>query len=94
MGSKLYATFRRSGLTPRLSGVTRIESGPNSVVYSFAAQSLFSLMPAIERLGIASASDIGIETLAERLKSEAIAGDHCIMMPRLIGAWATHTGSA
>ncbi len=91
MGHKLYATFRAAGLTPRLSGVTRIESGPNSIVYPFAAQTLFSLLPAMERLGIASAQQVGIETLAERLRTDAIAGDHCIMMPRLVGAWATHT---
>jgi ubiquinone/menaquinone biosynthesis C-methylase UbiE len=91
MGSKLYATFRSADLTPRLSGATRIESGPNSIVYPFAAQTLFSLLPAMERLGIASAAEVGIDTLAERLRAEAIAGDHCIMMPRLVGAWATHT---
>jgi ubiquinone/menaquinone biosynthesis C-methylase UbiE len=89
MGRKLYATFRAAGLTPRLSGATRIESGPNSIVYPFAAQTLFSLLPAVERLGIASAAEVGIETLADRLRAEAAAGDHCIMMPRLIGAWAT-----
>jgi ubiquinone/menaquinone biosynthesis C-methylase UbiE len=93
MGRKLYATFRAAGLTPRLSGVTRIESGPNSIVYSFAAQTLFSLLPAMERLRIASAADVGIETLAERLRAAAIGGDHCILMPRLIGAWATDTGA-
>ena len=91
MGQKLYAAFRASGLSPRLSGATRIESGPNSIVFSFAAQTLFSLLPTMERLGIATASDIGIDTLAERLREEAVAGDHCIMMPRLVGAWATHT---
>jgi ubiquinone/menaquinone biosynthesis C-methylase UbiE len=93
MGNKLYATFRAAGLTPRLSGVTRIESGPNSIVYPFAAQTLFSLLPAMERLGIASAAEVGIETLADRLRAEAIAGDHCILMPRLVGAWATRTSS-
>jgi len=91
MGSRLYATFRQSGLMPRLSGLTRIESGPTSIVYPFAAQTLFSLLPAMERLGIASAADVGIDTLAERLRAAAIDGDHCILMPRLIGAWATHT---
>jgi ubiquinone/menaquinone biosynthesis C-methylase UbiE len=91
MGSKLYAAFRASGLTPRLSGATRIESGPNSIVYGFAAQTLFSLLPTMERLGVATAAEIGIDTLAERLRAEAAAGDHCIMMPRLVGAWATHS---
>jgi ubiquinone/menaquinone biosynthesis C-methylase UbiE len=88
MGSKLYATFRSAGFTPRLTGSTRIESGPDSVVYQFAAQTLVSLLPAVEKFGIATAEEIGIDTLAERLRVAAIAGDHCIFMPRLIGAWA------
>ena len=91
MGRKLYQAFRASGLTPRLSGATRIESGPNSIVYSFAAQTLISLLPTMERLGIATAADVGIDTLAERLRTAATAGDHCIMMPRLVGAWAADT---
>ncbi|MEX0852948.1 MAG: class I SAM-dependent methyltransferase [Bauldia sp.] len=89
MGSKLYATFRAAGLRPRLTGSTRIESGPDSIVYEFAAQTLLSLMPAIERLGVATSAAIGIDTLADRLRQTAVAGDHCILMPRLIGAWAT-----
>ena len=88
MGSKLYATFRAAGLTPRLTGSTRIESGPDSMVYQFAAQTLTSLMPAIEKLGVATADDVGVDTLAARLRDAAVAGDHCILMPRLIGAWA------
>jgi hypothetical protein len=93
MGKKLYSVFRAAGLTPRLSGATRIESGPNSIVYPFAAQTLLSLLPAIQRLGIASPAELGIETLADRLRADAIAGDHCILMPRLVGAWASHTAS-
>jgi len=89
MGSQLYATFRAAGFSPRLTGSTRIESGPDSVVYQFAAQTLVSLLPAMESQGIATADDIGIDTLADRLRAAAIAGDHCILMPRLIGAWAS-----
>jgi hypothetical protein len=89
MGSQLYRTFRAAGFNPRLNGTTRIENGPDSVAYLFAAQTLASLLPAIEQFGIATADEIGIDTLADRLRAEAIAGDHCIFMPRLIGAWAT-----
>jgi ubiquinone/menaquinone biosynthesis C-methylase UbiE len=90
MGSKLYATFRAAGFTPRLTGTCRIESGPDSIVYQFAAQTLSSLLPTMEKYGIATADEIGIATLADRLRAEAIAGDHCILMPRLIGAWAAY----
>jgi SAM-dependent methyltransferase len=89
MGSRLYGAFRAAGFTPRMTGMTRIESGPDSVVYQFAAETLASLLPAVEKYGIATTAEIGIETLAERLRNAAIAGDHCIFMPRIIGAWAT-----
>ncbi len=89
MGSKQYATFRAAGFQPRLIGTTRIESGPDSIVYQFAAQTLLSLLPAIEKHGVATADEIGIDTLAERVRAAAIAGDHCIMLPRLIAAWAS-----
>lgn len=88
MGSRLYATFRSAGFNPRLTGSTRIESGPDSIVYQFAAQTLVSLLPAMESHGIATADEIGIDTLADRLRAAVTAGDHCILMPRLIGAWA------
>jgi ubiquinone/menaquinone biosynthesis C-methylase UbiE len=94
MGSKLYATFRSAGFTPRLTGTIRIESGPDSIAYQFAAQTLVSLLPAMEKHGIATATEIGIDTLAERLRAAATAGDHCILMPRLIGAWASKPTAA
>jgi ubiquinone/menaquinone biosynthesis C-methylase UbiE len=89
MGSKLYAAFRSAGMNPKLAGTTRIESGPDSVAYVFAAETLASLLPAIVEHGIATAEQVGVDTLAHRLRAEAITGDHCIFMPRLIGAWAT-----
>lgn len=89
MGSKLYATFRAAGLTPRLFGTCRIESGPDSIAYEFTAETLRSLLPAMERYGIASPDEVGLDTVAARLREAALAGDHCIFMPRLIGAWAT-----
>lgn len=89
MGSRLYRTFRAAGLEPRLSGSCRIESGPDSIVYEFAAETLKSLLPAMEAHNIATAEAVGAETIAQRLRQAAVAGDHCIFMPRLIGAWGT-----
>lgn len=89
MGSMLYGTYRAAGLTPRLWGTCRIESGPDAVVYDFAGQALLTLMPAIEAHGIATAADVDPATMADRLRQASVAGDHCIFLPRLIGAWAT-----
>ena len=88
MGSGLYAAFRASGLDPRLAATQRIESGANSIAYEFAAQTIASLIPTLEKLGVATPAEIDIDTLAARLRDSAVAGDHCIFMPRLVGAWA------
>ncbi len=88
MGSMLYRTYRAAGLNPRLHGTCRIESGPDAIVYDFAAQALSTLMPAIEAHGIATIADVDPPTVADRLRAAAVAGDHCIFLPRLIGAWA------
>ncbi len=89
MGSMLYRTYRAAGLDPRLHGTCRIESGPNAIVYDFAAQALATLMPAIEAHGIATAAEVDPATIADRLREASVAGDHCIFLPRLIGAWAS-----
>ena len=91
MGEHLYATFRAAGLTPSLAGMTRITGSDDRVVFGFAAQTLTSLLPAMEKYSIATADEVGIDTIAERLFSEAAAGDRCILMPRLIAAWARTT---
>jgi ubiquinone/menaquinone biosynthesis C-methylase UbiE len=88
MGSRLFATFRGAGLTPDLHGMTRIAGGPRAVGYDFAAETIRSLLPSMERLGVTTAAEVDVDTLAERLRAEAIAGDHCIFLPLLIGAWA------
>jgi SAM-dependent methyltransferase len=88
MGSGLYAAFRAAGLAPKMTGTCRIVSGPDAVAYPFTAQTIASLIPTMEKLGVATAAEIGIETLADRLRHDAVAGDHCIFLPRLVGAWA------
>ena len=37
---------------------------------------------------VATAAEVDVGTLAERLRAAAVSGDHCILMPRLVGAWA------
>jgi hypothetical protein len=46
----------------------------------------------MERLGIATASEVDLDTLEERMRAEATAGDHCLILPTLVGAWARVCG--
>jgi SAM-dependent methyltransferase len=88
MGSRLYATFRAAGLSPALTGMTHIAPANDLAVFAFAADTLTSLLPKMESYGVANAAEVDLDTLAARLHRAAVAGDHCIFMPRLVGAWA------
>jgi hypothetical protein len=56
--------------------------------FDFLTESVRSLMPALEKLGIASPDEVGIDTLSERLAAEAGAADAAIFYPRFVVAWA------
>ncbi|MFG3592400.1 hypothetical protein [Bradyrhizobium sp. RDI18] len=47
-----------------------------------------SLLPAFERFGIATAAEVDIDTLADRLRDATVAADACWLSPVLVGAWA------
>jgi 2-polyprenyl-3-methyl-5-hydroxy-6-metoxy-1,4-benzoquinol methylase len=89
MGGKLHATFVDAGLgTPQMIAAGRVGGGAGSPLYDYMAGVVRSLLPMIERFGVATADEVGIETLAERLRQEALASNACIMLPPLVGAWA------
>ena len=45
-------------------------------------------LPMTERTGVATAAEVDIDTMVERLRGEAVANDASIMLPPLVGAWA------
>jgi hypothetical protein len=88
MGSRLHATFRAAGLEPKLFGLTRVADRTDRAAFDFLAESVRSLLPAMEKVGMATSADIGVDTLSDRLADEAAATDACIFYPRFVGAWA------
>ena len=64
-----------------------MESGPDSPVYAWVAQTTRTLLPLMERAGVATAA-VGLDTLADRLREEIVATDATVVLPPLIGAWA------
>ncbi|HSI41113.1 MAG TPA: methyltransferase domain-containing protein [Xanthobacteraceae bacterium] len=89
MGSGLFAAFRAAGLDPRLIGLTRIGGAGDPAAVEFVVESVRSLLPAMEMLGIAGRAAVDVDTLAQRLAAEAAGVDPCIFYPRLVGAFAT-----
>ena len=91
-GSKLYATFLQAGLPcPQMVCAQLVHCGPEASGYEQATQVLRSLLPTLERNRVATAAEIEIDTLANRLREDAIARHAVMFAPRLVGAWARAT---
>ncbi|WP_192177862.1 methyltransferase domain-containing protein [Mesorhizobium amorphae] len=88
MGGKLFSTYLAAGLpVPQMISGARVEGGGESLGFEYIAQTVRSLIPAMERTGITTAAEIGIDDLADRLREEAVAHGACIMFPPMTGAW-------
>lgn len=89
MGLKLYQTFISAGLpAPQMIMSARIEGGLDSPAYEYVAQTVRSVLPMMERFGVAKAEEVQIETLAQRLRDEVASGGGVVVLPPLVGAWA------
>jgi 2-polyprenyl-3-methyl-5-hydroxy-6-metoxy-1,4-benzoquinol methylase len=90
MGTKLYSTFVHAGLPPPgMIASTLIACGPDSPGYEYMSRVLRSLLPLIERSGIANIEEIDIDTLAARLRADAVAHERVSFLPRMVSAWTT-----
>ncbi len=91
MGSRLYSVFEAAGLpAPEMIGGGRVEGSPHSQVFEWLAQTVRSLLPMIEKTGVATREEVGIDTLADRLRAETIARGAVVHAPIFVGAWS-HT---
>ncbi|MGN6454427.1 MAG: hypothetical protein ACTHL7_15345, partial [Steroidobacteraceae bacterium] len=88
MGTKLFSTFLRAELPPpEMTAATPIACGPATGGYGYVTAVLRSLLPLIERTGIATAAEIDIDTLAARMREDAVAHERVMFLPRVVGAW-------
>jgi 2-polyprenyl-3-methyl-5-hydroxy-6-metoxy-1,4-benzoquinol methylase len=88
MGTRLYTTFLRAHLPPPdMVAAARVVCGPSLTGYEYIVGVVRSLLPFIEKHGIATAAEVGIDTLAARLRDDAVASERVIFLPRVVGAW-------
>jgi SAM-dependent methyltransferase len=88
MGLKLYSAFIAAGLpAPSMRAERPIGGGPDYPGYHFLAKSIRGALPIMEQLGVATGEEIGIESLAERLRDEAAGLGGVVAWPSLMGAW-------
>lgn len=89
MGSKLHATFIAAGLpAPTLRLEAFAVAGAQSIPWLRLFKDLIAtLLPEIERFGVATAREVGVETLVERMSTEATASSSVLFSHYQIAAW-------
>lgn len=89
MGLKLFATFLRAGLpAPQLRHDVPLGGGPGWPGYAYVADTVRSLLPFLERLGMVRPDEVGIDTLEDRLRAEVADQDGVQLLPAIVGPWA------
>lgn len=90
MGLHLYRAFVDAGLPePTLHFETPMGGPAAWPGYEFLANSIRSILPLMERYGIATAEEVEVDTLAERLRAEVVAAKRPLLLPPHITAYAT-----
>lgn len=89
MGAELHSTFVRAGLpAPTLHVEIPAGAGPDWVAYEMVTGVARSLLPAIEKFGIATVQEVDIDTLAGRLREECVRNGAVTLAPAIVGAWS------
>jgi SAM-dependent methyltransferase len=87
IGLKLHSVYTAAGLpAPALSLRAGIGAGPDQPIYASIVGLMRSLLPAMERLEIASAEEVDVDTLGSRISAEAVAEDATVVWVSVIGA--------
>lgn len=89
MGCKLNATFLAAGLAAPAMRLEAVVGGGGARldVLELVASLVGALLPEMERLGVASAEEVGIDTLLERMCAEAEATASVVVGHYQVGAW-------
>jgi ubiquinone/menaquinone biosynthesis C-methylase UbiE len=87
MGPKLYSTFENAGLPAPRMRLDGFIGGPESIAPMFLTNVVRLLLPQLEALGVATAEDVQIETLEERVRLDLARNGAVLQSPLLMGAW-------
>jgi ubiquinone/menaquinone biosynthesis C-methylase UbiE len=89
IGVQLPLLMQDAGLhTPECRSESVMDGGPYSPVYEWVAETVRSLLPRMEALGIAKADEVNVDTLEQRLREEALATRGMAIISPMIGAFA------
>ena len=89
IGTQLYHLVAQAGLRPvDCRAEYSICGGPDSDAYDWIAESLKTILPRAEALGLARASEWDVDMLAQRLREETVANNGGITCPVMVGCIA------
>jgi len=88
MGTRLFSTYVAAGLpAPELIVEAPAGGGPDWPGYEYVAETLRSLLPALERIAGLDPAEVGIDTLARRLREDVVSHGAIQFLPIMFGAW-------
>ena len=88
MGLRMRATFRAAGLVgvdQRMSAV--VQGGADADIVPFAIESLRSMLPTLERHGVARLTEEELIRMEGELRSGLEQSDGVLVAPPVVGAW-------
>ena len=89
MGLRLAQTFQQAHLpAPRMIAHARIGTAADPAIFQQLAGITRTLLPMMEKNGIASAAEVDVDTLASRLQRAVQTADATVVAPLFVGAWA------
>ena len=89
MGTQLFYLMREAGLpSPECRAESIMDGGPHSLIYEWLAETLITLSPRFQALGMTAMADMDSATLTQRLRQEAVDKGGVIMSPIMVGAFA------
>lgn len=88
MGLKVYGSFLEAGLpAPLLRFEAILAGGQESPIYEFVAEVVRAMLPMLVKFGIATAEEVDIETLTDRLRDEIVSHQGVARTPAIVSAW-------
>lgn len=88
LGARLHGVFTAAGLRPdAVLGLQGYHPPGDAAGPRNAAEVVRTLLPAIEATGVATAAEVDIDTLEQRIAQHQIDNDLVFTPPTLVGAW-------
>ncbi len=89
IGMHLFQMMLDAGLShPQCRVEYLLDGGRDSIIYEWFAETLRTVLPKLEASGLASAAELDIDTLAQRMRDEAVAIGGCVTGPIFVSAAA------